>query len=169
MSSSPPGPLLGKSSSSFGMHPAATSKPRRSRSLYYGWVLMATLGITTIISYGTTEYLFGVLVVPLTSAFHWSRASLSGAYALGLILSGVLGVLIGYAVDRWGARWLMTGGSALAGLVFIALSQVQTLVAILCPLVGWASAWRWHSRCIRFLLRSPHSGLCSDVEWHSPS
>ena len=32
---------------------------------YYGWVLMAMLGITTIISYGTTQYLFGVLVVPL--------------------------------------------------------------------------------------------------------
>ena len=30
---------------------------------YYGWVLMVVLGLTTIISYGTTQYLFGVLVV----------------------------------------------------------------------------------------------------------
>ena len=100
-------------------------EPRRR--VYYGWVLITALGITTIISYGTTEYLFGVLVVPLASTFHWNRASISGAYALSIVLSGLFGVPIGYAVDRWGARWLMTGGSALAVLVFLALSQMQTL------------------------------------------
>lgn len=88
---------------------------------------MGVLGITSIISYGTTEYLFGVLIVPFTSTFSWSRASLSGAYALGLVLSGVLGVPIGYMVDRWGTRWLMTGGSVLAGFVLIALSHVTSL------------------------------------------
>jgi len=31
--------------------------------LYYGWVLVVTLGVTTTISYGTTYYLFGVLVL----------------------------------------------------------------------------------------------------------
>ena len=60
---------------------------RPQRSLYYGWVLIVILGITTTISYGTTEYLFGVLIIPLTSTFHWTRVSISGAYALGLVLS----------------------------------------------------------------------------------
>jgi MFS family permease len=103
------------------------ARRRPQRKLYYGWMLIAVLGVTTIISYGTTDYLFGVLVVPLTSTFHWTRASISGAYAASLVLAGVCGLPIGYAVDRWGARWLMTGGSALAMLVFLALSQVQTL------------------------------------------
>src|SRR5271165_6772652 len=44
---------------------------------YYGWVLMVVLGVTTIISYGTTQYLFGVLVVPMHTTFQWSQASLS--------------------------------------------------------------------------------------------
>lgn len=100
-------------------------EPRRR--VYYGWVLIAALGITTIISYGTTEYVFGVLVVPLASTFHWNRASISGAYALSVVLSGLFGVPIGYTVDRWGARWLMTAGSALAVLVFLALSYMQTI------------------------------------------
>jgi hypothetical protein len=60
----------------------------RRRTPYYGWVLMVVLGITTIISYGTTQYLFGVLVVPLDATFHWGRASISGAYTLGLIIAG---------------------------------------------------------------------------------
>jgi MFS family permease len=96
-------------------------------SLYYGWVLVVALGITTIISYGTTQYLFGVLVVPLSETFHWSRASISGANALSVLIAGVLGVPVGYVLDRWGARLLMTGGSLLAGGSLIGLAFMQQI------------------------------------------
>jgi MFS family permease len=88
---------------------------------------MVVLGITTIISYGTTQYLFGVLVVPLDATFHWGRASISGAYTLGLIIAGLLGVPIGYLVDRRGARLLMSGGSVLAGLALFGLARMAAL------------------------------------------
>jgi MFS family permease len=88
---------------------------------------MVVLGITTIISYGTTQYLFGVLVVPIDTTFHWGRASISGAYAIGLIIAGLLGVPIGYLVDRWGARLLMSCGSALAGLALLGLARVDAI------------------------------------------
>jgi MFS family permease len=88
---------------------------------------MVVLGITTIISYGTTQYLFGVLVVPLDATFHWGRASISGAYARGLILAGLLGVPIGYLVDRRGARLLMSVGSAVAGLALLGLARVDSI------------------------------------------
>lgn len=96
--------------------------PRSSR-----WSMVLALGLTTIVSYGTTQYLFGVLEVPLATAFAWSRAELSGAYALSLLVAGILGVPIGYLVDRFGARILMTAGSVLAGCALIGLSQVSTL------------------------------------------
>jgi MFS family permease len=92
---------------------------------YYGWILVLALGITTIISYGTTQYLFGVLLVPIARELGWSRATISGALSVGLVLSGLLGLPIGRAVDRHGARWLMAAGSALAGLTLIALSRVR--------------------------------------------
>jgi MFS family permease len=88
---------------------------------------MVVLGLTTIISYGTTQYLFGVLVLPVSTTLHWNRASLSGAFSCGLLLSGLLGVPIGHLVDRFGARLLMTVGSALGGLSLIGLASVQTI------------------------------------------
>jgi MFS family permease len=100
---------------------------QRERTLYYGWVLVAALGVTTIVSYGTTQYLFGVLVVPLDATFHWGRASISGAYALGFLLAGLLGVPISSLVDRRGARLLMSVGSALGGLSLFGLAQMDTL------------------------------------------
>ncbi len=105
----------------------ASTKKRERATLYYGWVLMVVLGITTIISYGTTQYLFGVLVVPIDATFHWGRASISGAYALGLILAGLLGVPIGSLVDKRGARLLMSCGSALGGLALIGLAQMNSI------------------------------------------
>ncbi|HZO74929.1 MAG TPA: MFS transporter [Ktedonobacteraceae bacterium] len=98
-----------------------------SNKLYYGWVLMVVLGITTIISYGTSQYLFGILVVPISASLHWDRASISSAYAFGLIVAGVLGVPVGRLLDRWGARLLMSIGSIVAALSLMSMAQVQAL------------------------------------------
>lgn len=108
-----------------------------------GWSMVLALGCTTILSYGTTQYLFGVLEVPLATEFTWSRAELSGAYALSLLVAGILGVPIGYLVDRFGARLLMTVGSALAGCALLALGHITTLWQFyLCAgRVAWGSPW----------------------------
>ncbi len=97
----------------------------RWQTIYYGWILVAVLGVTTVISYGTTSYAFGVLLVPITTETHWSRAELSGALSLSILLAGVLGVPVGHLVDRFGARALMTVGSLVSGLGLIALASVQ--------------------------------------------
>lgn len=99
----------------------------RRRSPYYGWVLVWALGVTTIVSYGTTQYLFGVLVVPIQHDLHWSRADLSGAFSIAFLVTGTLGVPIGRLVDRHGARALMTAGSLLGATSLALLSQVTQL------------------------------------------
>ena len=105
----------------------AARRDRAQRRLYYGWVLVVVLGVTTVVSYGTSYYLFGVLVVPMDHDLGWSRAGISGAYALGVVLAGLLGVPIGRVVDRRGARLLMAAGSAIGGLSLLGLSGVHAL------------------------------------------
>ncbi|WP_169460915.1 MFS transporter [Ktedonobacter racemifer] len=81
--------------------------------------------MTTILSYGTTQYLFGTLIVPVSDTFHWNRASISSVYAVSLLLAGLLGVPVGYLVDRYGARLLMTLGSLLGGLTLFGLASAH--------------------------------------------
>jgi MFS family permease len=98
-----------------------------SERLFYGWLLVAVLGTTTVISYGTTAYAFGVLVVPISAELGWSRGALAGAYSVSLLLAGLLGVPVGRLVDRHGARAVMSLGSVVGGLALLGLAGVQEL------------------------------------------
>ena len=95
--------------------------------VFYGWYLVAALGLTTIVSYGISQYLFGVLVVPIEQDLGWSRAAISGAFSGGLIVAALLGLPIGALVDRHGGRWPMTAGSLLGGITLLLLSRVTEL------------------------------------------
>jgi len=95
-----------------------------ARRTFYGWYLVIGLGVTTIVSYGISQYLFGVLVVPIQQDLGWSRATISGAYSLGLVFSGLLGLVIGRFVDRYGARVLMSAGSVLGAATLFLLSRM---------------------------------------------
>jgi len=50
----------------------------------------------------------GVLIVPLESEFHWSRATISLAIAVNLLLYGMIGPFAATLMDRFGARWTMS-------------------------------------------------------------
>lgn len=95
------------------------------RPFFFGWTIVGALGVTTIVSYGTTSYAFGVLLAPIAADQGWSRADLSGAYAMGILAAGLLGIPVGRLVDRFGGRLLMSAGSAIGGIVLIALSRVH--------------------------------------------
>jgi len=99
-------------------------KPSRR---YYGWTLLASLGVITIIAYGTSQYFFGVLIVPVGQELGWSRADLSLSYSISLVVAGLLGYPVGRWIDRYGARAVMAAGSIVGGLALIRLSSVQQL------------------------------------------
>lgn len=97
--------------------------------IYYGWTLLVALGVITIISYGTIQYFFGVLVLPVGRELGWSRAELSLSYSIALVVSGLLGYPIGRWVDRHGARTVLACGACMAALSLVGLSRVEQLWA----------------------------------------
>ena len=113
--------------------------PERSRS---PWALIFSLGVAELVSWGVLVYAFGVFLVPMRAELGWSDAELSGAYALGVVVSGFASVPAGRWLDRHGARGLMTAGTVLAVLITLAWSQVDSLALfyVLFALAGLAMA-----------------------------
>ncbi|CAA9535479.1 MAG: Uncharacterized MFS-type transporter, partial [uncultured Thermomicrobiales bacterium] len=89
---------------------------------YYGWVVAGTLAFTETVSWGVLYYAFTVFLVPMQVELGWSAATLTGAYSLALLISGLAAPFVGRWLDRHGPRALMTAGSLLGGLLVLAWS-----------------------------------------------
>lgn len=66
-------------------------KPRH----FYGWRIVAALSVTETASWGILYYAFSVFLVPMQKDLNWSLATLTGAYSLALLISGVCAPLVG--------------------------------------------------------------------------
>ena len=65
-------------------------KPMRSRRVHYGWVV-AGAGFTALLASAAFRAVPGVLMVPLQEEFGWSRATISAAVAINLVVFGLPG------------------------------------------------------------------------------
>lgn len=103
---------------------------------YYGWTIALTLAITETISYGIMFYAFSVFLAPMEVDLGWSRTQITGALSLALLVSAAMAYPVGYWVDRYGARLLMTVGSVLGSVLVVAWSQVTSLTAFYLIWIG---------------------------------
>ena len=118
------------------MTAAPAAAPRRRRRDFPGWRMVWALSVTETVSYGALFYCFAVMVVPMRSALDASTAQLSGALSLAIGVSGIASVPVGRALDRHGARWVMTGGSLLGAASVVAWSQARTVAELYLAFVG---------------------------------
>ena len=98
-------------------------RPPGGRSLF-----ITGLGIGQICSWGSLYYSFPLIAEAMGADLGWSKPALYGAATLGLVLAGLAAYPIGAAIDRGRGRRVMVAGSAAAGLLLLAWSQVESLV-----------------------------------------
>ncbi|MBB3993076.1 putative MFS family arabinose efflux permease [Sulfitobacter undariae] len=93
------------------------------------------LGVTQIIGYGALYYAYAVLLPLMATDLGLSLSQVFGVLSIGLFVGGFSAPIAGILVDRYGGRWVMTGGALAAGIALVSLSQVygsrSLLVAIL--------------------------------------
>lgn len=107
-----------------------TAIPRRlSRRLpfFYGWVVLTCLCCAGFSRQAALVATLSVFVEPLTHAFGWSRAALSGAVSLGGLLAAVAAPMIGPALDRRGARLVLCLAVLGTGVATMLLSLSRSL------------------------------------------
>ena len=105
--------------------------PEKRKSLpqkiYYGWYIVWALAITETVSYGVIYYAFTVFITPMQEQMGWTLSQITGAFSVGLFVSGFVTLPVGTWLDKYGARLLMTIASVLATLLLIAWAFVETI------------------------------------------
>src|SRR5258707_14188606 len=84
--------------------PLIRSFPSR---LHYAWVIVAVTFVVTVVTAGVRATP-SVLIVPLEEEFHWSRATISFALGINLLLFGAIAPFAATLMDRFGARRTIT-------------------------------------------------------------
>jgi len=87
--------------------------PPRSAGALAALVLVLCFACN-LIGRGTGDT-FIVFLLPLSEAFHWSRAEVSSVYSIYLVLTGLAAPLTGLLVDRLGPRFVYPAGLVLLG------------------------------------------------------
>jgi sugar phosphate permease len=75
--------------------------------LHYGWIIVAITFVVGLITAGVRAAP-GVLIVPWEQEFAWSRATISAAIGVNLLLYGLVGPFAAALMDRFGVRRTMT-------------------------------------------------------------
>jgi sugar phosphate permease len=74
--------------------------------LHYAWVIIALTFVVIVVTAGVRAT-SGVLIVPFENEFHWSRATISFAIGINLLVYGLVGPFAAAAMDRFGVRRTM--------------------------------------------------------------
>ena len=102
-------------------------KPKQ-RNIFYGWWIVGGSFSLQMIVGSLMMHSFTAYFPLLQNQFGWSRAVLSGAFALSRAESGLLGPLQGWLIDRFGPRMMVRVGMLIFGAGFIFFSQTDSVL-----------------------------------------
>lgn len=100
--------------------------PGAKPGFFYGYIVVVASLVIMVVSWGTF-FAFGVFFKPVLTEFGWTRAMLSGAYSLSMLMRGLLGIVMGGLTDRFGPRMVLTLCGFLAGIGYLLMSQIGAI------------------------------------------
>ena len=94
--------------------------------VFYGW--WVTIGCSLVV-FGVAggQFSFGVFLTPMTEEFGWSRSTLSAAFGVTYLISGLLRPLAGYLADRYSPKWVALTGVLVMGWMMAFIPRVESL------------------------------------------
>lgn len=109
--------------------------------IHYAWFVAATTFLVLLAAAGVRSTP-SLLMVPLEAEFGWSRALVSTAVAINILLFGLIGPFAASLMDRIGLRRAVTGALVLLSLSVLATSQMSApwhMILLWGVLVGGAT------------------------------
>ncbi|MFG1275948.1 MFS transporter [Xanthobacter autotrophicus] len=108
------------------------------RGIHYGWAVAAVTFLTMLVTAGAVGAP-GVLIGPLQAEFGWATADISSAFAVRLMLFGLLGPFAAAFMNRFGIRPVATVALTLIGAGVVgsfAMTKLWHLVLLWGVVVG---------------------------------
>ena len=90
------------------------------------------LSLAQLISWGALYYSFAIVSVPIERDLGWDKATVNGAWSIGLLFTGLAAFPVGIFLDRLGGRIIMTGGTLLGVACLLLWSNTEHLSAFGC-------------------------------------
>lgn len=113
---------------------------RHSSKIFYGWWVVALSFLVSFFSAAFIWYGFTAYFAPLVQEFGWSYTAISVAGSFRSAEVGVLGIFVGFLVDRFGGKRVIVIGSVIVSAGFLLFSRITSLtgfyVAFLLIAVG---------------------------------
>jgi len=113
--------------------------------LFYGYIIVICSLLISVATLGAHNSI-GVFFKPLIEDFGWSRALLSGAVSVGLIVNGVLAIIMGGLTHKIGPRVVTTIAGIMSGAGYLLMAQASAIWQVYIFLglmigVGMGGAW----------------------------
>lgn len=94
--------------------------------------IIAALGVTQILAWGSTFYLLAVLARPIAVATGWGYGAIIAGISVGLLVSGLVSVRVGGLIDRYGGRPVLAASSLLLATGLVLLAAAPNLTGYFC-------------------------------------
>ena len=96
---------------------------------FYGWTILFAAGSSMVVRNATASLTLAVFIFPMSEDLGWSRTLIAGAASLGGLVATVASPLVGWALDRYGARVILTVSVLILGLSTVSLAWATVPVA----------------------------------------
>ena len=99
------------------------------KRLFYGWYMVSAGCAMQFVQSTLLLQSFGAYFAVLRDDRGWSKTELSGAAAMHQMEAAILGPVLGWILDRFGAQWVIRIGVVVFGTGFILLSYIDSLLS----------------------------------------
>ena len=97
-----------------------------SGKMFYGYRIVAASSIIQMMYLGCV-FSFGVFFPEFEAEFGWSRASISGASSLMVLMMGMLAIVMGRVNDSFGPRVLLTVATAIFAVGYLLMYRMTSI------------------------------------------
>ena len=89
---------------------------------FYGWAILFAAGSTMVVRNSAASLTLAVFLYPMSEDLGWSRTLIAGAASFGGLLATVASPATGWALDRFGARVILTLSILVMGIATVSLA-----------------------------------------------